>query len=171
MIEPKDSVSRDRQVKEAAVRSRRRKNAKWKSGLMVTGLGAVVLGAGYLAGVNAPAVAGANTTQSVAQAGISRTGANDNGAVLPQSALNSNDGQGFLFNGDDDQGFSGNQGLQGDDGTFLFNGGNGSGSSDQFNQQQQQPLQQFGRRRNRQFGGLSQQQPNFGGPVTRSRGS
>jgi hypothetical protein len=144
----------------APVRSRRRKSAKWKSGLMLTGLGAVVLGAGYFAGVNAPAVANADSTRTVASAGINRFGGNDDGLLSPQSP-NSDNSQGFLFNGD------GNQGLQGDDGSFLFDGGNGSDSNGQFNQQA--PTQQFGRQ-SRQFG-FSQQQPNFGGPVTRSRGS
>jgi hypothetical protein len=157
VIEP-NGVSHDRAV---PVRSRRRKGAKWKSGLMLTGLGAVVLGAGYFAGVNAPAVANAGSTQTVASAGINPFGANDNGLLSPQGS-NSDNGQGFLFNGD------GNQGFQGDDGSLLSNGGDGSGLDNQFNQQQP-PVQQFGRR-SRQFG-FSQQQPNFGGPVTRSRGS
>ncbi len=66
-------------------------------------------------------------------------------------------GQGFEFDDDDNEGFFSNGGIS------QFQGGDSSGSTNQFNQQ-------FGGR-NRQFRGFSQQQPSFGGPVTRSRGS
>jgi hypothetical protein len=164
VIESNDRADRpDRLAREVPARSGRRKSAKWKSGLMLTGLGAVVLGAGYIAGVNAPAVDATASSGTIAQAGAARPDANQNGLLVPQNSNNS-DGQGFLFNGDDDGEFFGNQAAPGNSGTFQFNGGDGSGSSGQLNQQ-------FGGRRNRQFGGFGQQQPNFGGPITRSRGS
>lgn len=143
--------SNDQSKKAAQVRARRRKNAAWKSGLMLGGLGAVVLGAGYLAGVNAPA-----TAQSASET-VARTGAaNSNTAgnqLAPTSGFSSNDAQGFQFNGDD------GQGALGDEGTFQFRGG---GSNGQFNQQ-------FGTQGSRQFRGSTQ--PGFSRPLTRSRGS
>ncbi|MGE5603488.1 MAG: hypothetical protein ACM30E_10575 [Nitrososphaerales archaeon] len=178
MIESNDQHARadqhDRVTRETAVRGRRRKSAKWKSGLMLTGLGAVVLGAGYLAGVNAPAVGAsasagvAASSGTIAQAGAARSDANQNQFLVPPNTENSDDRQNFVFNGDDEEGFFGNQALPGDSGAFQSNGGSGSGPSGQLNQQFGQ---RFGGRRNRQFGGSVQQQPNFGGPITRSRGS
>ena len=159
MIESNDPLKLKQEVQ---ARGRRRKSAKWKSGLMITGLGAVVAGAGYLAGVNAPAINQSTASQTVARSG-----------TLGNNSSNLNQGQGFQLNGDD------GQGALNDGGSFQFNGDDGSGNP--FGQQfgdngtsgsgTNQFNQQFGGRRNRQFRGSGQQQPNFGGPVTRSRGS
>ena len=163
MIEPNDRLTRD-----ARARNRRRKGAAWKSGLMITGLGAVVLGAGYLAGVNAPAVAQTSTPQAVAGTGSAQSNTEQNQLQAPAIGLSSDDGQLFQFNGDNSQALGGNSGgtfqSQGGGDNSQSQGGNGLGSTDQFNQQ-------FGGRRSRQLRGFSQQQPGFGGPVTRSRGS
>lgn len=147
----------------APQRKARRKSAAWKSGLMLTGLGAVVLGAGYLAGVNAPAVAQTaaqqTTPQSVAQTNEQANVAAANNKSQPLTSdeeFESEDGRVIGF---DDQG---NPVILNDDGSLQF--GNGATES------QAPSTQQFGRR-GRQLGGFSQQAPSFSGPTTRSRGS
>lgn len=155
--------SNDRKTSDVQARRRRRKSAGWKSGLMLTGLGAVVLGAGYLAGVNAPAVNQATASETVARTNGAATdqGTSALGTDNQFQAPNNAGGQGFFSNGDDGQ-FSGNN-----NGIIQQFGDDDFGSSDQFSQQFNQ---QFNRR-NRQLPGLSQQQPGFSRPLGRSRGS
>lgn len=171
MIEPTD-----RAAKEAQARHRRRKSAAWKSGLVLTGLGGVVLGAGYLAGVNAPAVAQTSTPQAVAQAApASATNQNsvpsqssapslapaadeDNVLRVPQTSDSSQPG---LFMGYDE---SGNAVYLTNDGQLVIGGSNSAGSSSQLNPQS-------GSQSTRRSRGFTQQQPNFSRPMTRSRGS
>lgn len=150
MIEPNDRVA-----KEAWTRSRRRKSAAWKSGLMLTGLGAVVVGAGYLAGVNAPAVAQSSTPQAVAQTGTANPAGEENGLRTEGRTAGSNAGS-FLGYDED-----GNAVYLGSDGGLVFRG------DDDFDENENR--QQFQTRPSRQS--RAQQQPLFGGPVTRSRGS
>ncbi len=160
MIEPND-----RPVKTVAPRSRRRTGAAWKSGLVLTGLGAVVLGAGYLAGVNAPAVnsgvanaAGANaavsTPQPVAQAPAGRLSDDDAAERGPQGALGSED---RLFLGYDEEG---NAVYLKSDGSLEFRADEALSQGSQ-----------FAAPSGSQSRGLAQQQPNFRRPLTRSRGS
>lgn len=148
--------------KPAPGRQARRKSAAWKSGLMLAGLGAVVLGGGYLAGVNAPAGAQTasqpTTAQSVAQTSGQSSAPSANSqsqAVAPDEESESEEARIIGF---DDQG---NPVILNDDGSLQF-GGSAAES--------QAPAQQFGRR-GRQFGSASQQAPSFSGPTTRSRGS
>ncbi len=155
--------SNDRLIKENQTRNRRRKNAAWKSGLMLTGLGAVIAGAGYLAGVNAPAVAQTTASTVAATTGAASLNNSDNQLASPNNDLsangfNSDEARGFEFNSDDDQPAVGNSG------TSPSLGNDGSNSSGQ-------STQQFGGRRGRQFRGFGQQQPGFGQPLTRSLGS
>ncbi len=142
MIESNDLPRQD-----IAARNRRRKSAGWKSGLLLTGLGAVVLGAGYLAGVNAPAVGQSSTAPAAARAERPSPNSLGDQPLAPSGSLGS--GQGFQFNDDATLGVQ----SQGDD-----------GASTTFNQQLEG-------RRSRQLRSLGQQQPNFSRPLTRSRGS
>lgn len=170
MVEHNDLVEKDKQA-----RSRRRKSTAWKSGLMLTGLGGVVLGAGYLAGVNAPAVARSSTPQAVAQTAAGsptrqdsdsrqqsapsaeRTTDEENRTTAPQ---NNDDGQPGLFMGYDE---NGNAVYLTNDGSLVIGGSDNSGSNSLFNQQ-------FGGQSSRRSRSLTQQ-PNFSRPMTRSRGS
>jgi hypothetical protein len=157
VIEPNDRKARDVQA-----RSRRRKSAAWKSGLVLTGLGTVVLGAGYIAGVNAPAVARSNTTQNSTPQAVAQTESNppaaeENGLRSPNTAGGAN---AALFMGYDEDGNA----------VFLQNDGTVVRGDDGFNSGSQ-PSQQFKAQPNPQSRGLTQQQPNFRRPLTRSRGS
>lgn len=149
MIESNDRATRDVQARG------RRRSAGWKSGLMVTGLGAVVLGAGYLAGVNAPAVAQNSTPQAVAQTGTANLAPEAGARRAADGSPRTNEG---VFLGYDEDG---NAVYLGSDGNLVFRDDDDFGEREENRQLQAQP--------NRQF--RSQQQPGFRGPVTRSRGS
>jgi hypothetical protein len=159
-----------------APRRPRSKHAGWKSGLMVAGFGAVVVGAGYLAGTNAPTARATAPTGSAQATGsqpvvIQHQPASQENAALGAQALS-----GQVFRGtDESEGFSSddrdNSGSSSSDDNSSGNSGslnNNSGSA-----QQLQP-RQFRRFRGNasglgQFG--AQQQPQFSAPMTRSRGS
>ena len=101
------------------------------------------------------------TPQAVAQASDLRppapSQAEDTQRAVPGNGIQLDDGQVLMF---DDQG---NPVILGSDGRLQFGDDDGATSND--------ALQQFGGRRSRQFGGFSQQAPNFSGPIGRSRGS
>jgi cytoskeletal protein RodZ len=171
--------AREETTKESLPRKSRRKNGAWKSGLVLTGLAGVVLGAGYLAGVNAPAVAqtegqqltpqavartsdranqaGGQANAATARADSDRSIESEDESEAPATAPQAEDG---VVIGFDEQG---NPVILRNDGSLQL-GGSSAGSQNQFGQQ-------FGGRRSRQFGGLNQQAPNFSGPIGRSRGS
>ncbi len=170
MVEPSDHAAN------VQARNRRRKRAAWKSGLILTGLGSVVLGAGYLAGVNAPAVAQSSTPQAVARSAGAAAPAQENLSGQParprsetserdsnerdelQAPQASDSSQPGLLVGYDE---NGNAVYLTNDGRLVIGGSASSGSSSQ-------PSQQFGGRSSGR--GLAQQ-PGFSRPLTRSRGS
>lgn len=135
--------SNEQLTQAAAVKRRRRRSVGWKSGLMLTGLGAVVLGAGYLAGVNAPAVAQTSAAQTVMNAGSASVNAGQSALVAPDSGATLDDQQAF--------------GLDENATTQL---------SPQFSGRRGRQARGF----SQQQPDLSQQ-PNFSAPLTRSRGS
>lgn len=95
--------------KRATSRPRSRRTAAWKSGLVAAGIGAVVLGAGYFAGLSVPEMAQASPNEQAAQPPVNETTTSGN---PQQFFFRSDDGQvqqfarGRRFDFDDEDGSS-----------------------------------------------------------------
>jgi hypothetical protein len=164
-----------------ASRRPRSKHAGWKSGLMAAGFGAVVLGAGYLAGTNAPAAGATSQTNGAQLNGTQPTAIERQQAPVQDNASQGRAAlSGQTFRGDDESNSDGgftfddrsNSGSFNDNSGAANSGNSGSSSSDGSSTQQIQP-RQFRRFRGNGsgLGQFGTQQPQFSAPVTRSRGS